>query len=350
MYIRGMGLIFSQGRGVGKFEEAIGGPWKEPPCVDGNKPAYTVDPDAIKDKVLLKKLRRSDKFSKMAVLAAADALADGGIDDTASKKIGIILATGYGPHVTTFKFLDDIRNYGEDGVSPIAFSNSVHNAAASYVAETLGIEGPTLTVTQFHHSFYHAMLLARLWLDDKRADYVLVGGVEQYGEVLDYIYDSKLKRAPDGKIKPFNFSPAFQVPGEGAAFFLVGDSRNDDSFCRVEDIILDWDKTQKKSPDICIIDADGMMPDESAYSSCLSADIPVAAYSSVFGSMMIGSAFNCAAGALMLKNKTVYANPVAENPHNLKLLNKSYTGDIELISCVRYNCHRKGAGIYLAKC
>ena len=36
--------------------------------------------DAVPDRTLLKKIRRADKLSKMAVIAAADALADSGID------------------------------------------------------------------------------------------------------------------------------------------------------------------------------------------------------------------------------------------------------------------------------
>ncbi len=107
----------------------------------------------LPDKTLLKKIRRSDAVSKMSVLAAADALANSGIRDIAQKKLGIILATAFGPHVTTFNFLDDILDHGDAAVSPTTFSNSVHNAAASYIAMSLNIKGPTLTITQFQFSF-----------------------------------------------------------------------------------------------------------------------------------------------------------------------------------------------------
>jgi 3-oxoacyl-[acyl-carrier-protein] synthase II len=85
------------------------------------------------------------------------------------------------------------------------------------------------------------------------------------------------------------------------------------------------------------------------YIPSLSPDIPTASYSPVFGSLMIGSAFNCAAGALALKNQMLYANPVAENPCGIHLLNDAGHSNVELIRCIRYNCHGEKAVICLNK-
>jgi 3-oxoacyl-[acyl-carrier-protein] synthase II len=65
--------------------------------------------------------------------------------------------------------------------------------------------------------------------------------------------------------------------------------------------------------------------------------------------MMTGSAFNCAAGALMLRRQVYYANPVGENPHGMKLLEKGGASNIERIRCVRYNCHGEKAVISFNK-
>ena len=65
-------------------------------------------------------------------------------------------------------------------------------------------------------------------------------------------------------------------------------------YCSVSAVHAHDDPGEGKSVDINIIDADGMLPDESAYIASLSNVIPTAAYSPVFGSMMIGSAFNAA--------------------------------------------------------
>jgi 3-oxoacyl-[acyl-carrier-protein] synthase II len=353
MRIAGIGTIFSQGLGIAAFENALKIGWQKPsevnahPRIGGTYPAYLVKLDALPDKTLLKKIRRSDAVSKMTVLAAADALADSGIQNINEKRIGIIVATAFGPHVTTFNFLDDILDHGDAAVSPTTFSNSVHNAAASYVAMSLQIKGPTLTCSQFRFSFHAALQLAQAWLDQGRCDYVLAGAVDEYGNVLGYVSDHKLTTAKDGKIKPFTFKPTCQVPGEGAAFFLLTNARSGNQYCEIDALHID---IKHDTPaDINIIDADGMLPDESAYVTSLSPEIPTAAYSPLFGSMMIGSAFNVAAGALMLKQQTHYATPVQDNPKNISLLTDTGNSRIGSIRCMGYNCYAELAEIYLSK-
>jgi 3-oxoacyl-[acyl-carrier-protein] synthase II len=355
MRIAGIGMIFSQGLGIACFENALKSGWQKPgevdthPLTGGTYPAYLVNLDTLPDKTLLKKIRRSDTVSKMTVLAAADALANSGIENISKKKLGIIVATAFGPHVTTFNFLDDILDHGDAAVSPTTFSNSVHNAAASYVAMSLQIKGPTLTCSQFRFSFQEALQLAQTWLDQGRCDYVLAGAVDEYGNVLGYVSDFKLTTAKDGRVKPFTFNPTCQVPGEGAAFFLLSNAKEGNQYCAVDAVHTNSIEQQNTPVDITIIDADGMLPDESAYLPSLSQDIPTAAYSPLFGSMMIGSAFNVAAGALMLKQQTRYATPVQDNPKNIRLLSESGSGRIESIRCLGVNCYAEKSEIYLSR-
>jgi 3-oxoacyl-[acyl-carrier-protein] synthase II len=338
MYIRGIGLIFAGGRGIERFAGALSEPWHGP----GG--AFRVDMGGISGG---RKLRRADRLGKMAVLAAADAIENSGIEGARTGRVGVIVATALGPHVTTFRFLDDIIEHGEGSVSPTTFSNSVHNAAASYISEALDIQGPTLSVTQFFHSFEYALQLALLWLNEKRCDHVLVGAADEYGDVLGYVCDTKLTSAPDGRIRPFDLHPTCQSPGEGAVFFLIGDRPGEKAFCKVRGVYLGREAHEGR--DLNIISTDGLLPDESAYAACLSPSIPTAAYSPIFGSMMVGSAFNCAAGALMLRDRIVFANPVMDNPHGLRLVERTAPADIEIIACARYNCFNEAMVIDLAK-
>ncbi len=353
MNILGIGTVCAAGVGIGAFENALRAGWQQPAAVEakhipgGSCPVYQVNLEAAADKTLLKKIRRSDKLSKMAVLAAAEAVRDGGMADRA--ELGVIVATAFGAHVTTFGFLDDILDYGDAAVSPTTFSNSVHNAAASYVASSLDIKGPTLTVTQFRFSFQAALQLAETWLDQKRCAHVLVGAVDQYGDVLGYVCDRKLLTAKDGRIKPFTFKPTCQVPGEGAAFFLLGAKPAERAYCSVKVTCIGDGEVMMPPADIAVIDADGMLADESAYLSCLSPDVPTTAYSPLFGSMMTGSSFNVAAAALMLKHQMHYAAPVRSNPRGLRLLAETGQAQVEAVRCVGCNCYSEKAVLYLAK-
>jgi 3-oxoacyl-[acyl-carrier-protein] synthase II len=355
MNILGTGIIFSQGMGCDELGHALRNGWQKPsevavPRSEGaTRQVYQVDLDTVPDRTLLKKLRRADKLSKMAVLAAADALVDSGIADIAQRKIGIILATAFGAQVTTFDFLDGILDYGDAAVSPTTFSNSVHNAAASYVSSSLNIQGPTLTVTQFRFSIPSALQLASTWLEQGRCDYLLVGAVDQYGDVLGYVAEQKLGRSNDGRIKPFAFNPTCQVPGEGAMFFLLGRDVTDSTYCSIDSVHTGDEPDCSKPVDINIIDADGMLMDESAYLSSLSPVIFTTAYSPVFGSMMIGGAFNLAAAALMLKQQMQYAAPVQDNPHGLLLLTETKAAHIGSIRCIGCNCFGEKSVVYLSK-
>ena len=352
MNILGMGIVFSRGRGIDSLDKALHEGWQRPEEVEikGRRSfAYRVDQQAISDRALLKNMRRADRLSKMAVVAASEALVTSGIEDVNRKRIGIITATALGAHVTTFDFLDNILEYGDANVSPTTFSNSVHNAAASYISSALGIEGPTLTVTQFFFAFHSALQLAQVWLDEGRCEYVLAGSVDQYGDVLAYVHDTKLAAAPDGMIKPFNFTPAYQVPGEGSVFFLLGNEKKDNAFCEIHNVSINADEGRMPQADVDIIDTDGLMIDETVYKNCLSPAVPAASYSPLFGTVLSGSAFNCAAGALMLRDQKTYANPVTDNPHGLNIVMNTGLCNIELIRCIRYNCFNEKAAVYLGK-
>ncbi|MDM8525772.1 beta-ketoacyl synthase chain length factor [Desulfococcaceae bacterium HSG8] len=345
MNISGIGIVFTRGRGIERYADALQQGWIPPsPGVPyngienfGGLPQYRVEDDVIKDKAVLRKLRRADRFSKMAALSAWDAVQDSGISSDGSDVTGIIVATAWGPHVTTSRFLDDILDYGEAGVSPTIFSNSVHNAAVAYISLLLNTRGPTLTVTQFSFPFQQALILARAWLDEERCDRVLLGCVEERGPVMEYIYSQKLNIAGDGKIRPFHFSESPRaLPGEGSVFFMITREPSPGNYCEISEVSFSHGAIlRESSPDICILDADGMAPDERMYQDAVTRDVYTAGYAPVFGSMMVGSGFHCAAAALMLKNQIRYACPVQENPHDLLLCTRTEEAEIREICCVK---------------
>ena len=120
---------------------------------------------------------------------------------------------------------------------------------------------------------------------------------------------------------------------------MASKNRTPNVFCEIENICFDSSIDDIPPADLNIIDANGLWADESDYISSLSSNIPTAAYAPLFGSMLIGSAFNCAAGALMLKKQLAYPNPININPHNINLLQGRKNSNIEQISCIRYGCN-----------
>jgi 3-oxoacyl-[acyl-carrier-protein] synthase II len=187
-----------------------------------NYPVYQADPAPLKDFVPSGKLRRVNKYSQLAALAACLALHDAGRNIPCQcSDMAVIIASGYGASSTTFAFLDDVILEGDSFASPTLFSNSVHSAAASNVTILLQIRGPSLTVTQFEMSTVAALLNARIWLEEKRVDSVLLGGVDQINKVLLYCYHGFFGDEIPYEIIPLRYDLQTAIPGEGAAFMLL---------------------------------------------------------------------------------------------------------------------------------
>jgi len=341
MYINGIGIVFNRGRGVAALENALEDGW-QPPALEEGRPVYRVAAETLKDKITSGALRRADRFTKMAVLAAHDAMTDSGLDQSIDKAdLGIIGSTYFGPHVTTFHFLDEILDYGHKGVSAIAFSHSVHNSAVSYVALSLECRGPTLTLTDFSFPFQSALLTAKMWLSQERCDHVLAGYVEECGKVMEYACSQKLNLAVDGKIKSLDFSAGpVAVPGETAIFFLLSDRPAKKSYGKIEKV--DFSPPGQAAVDLLIVAADGSTKDESGYRQDLKAGRSLAGYSALAGSFAGGSAFNCAVAALTLKNQTIYPVPFADV--------KSGPAQLKQLACLRYDCPGSPAVVELQSC
>jgi len=216
MFNIGTGLICAQGRGAEVVRTADTVPPVEVavPFQDHPFALYAVSPQLLKDRAVLGWMRRADRFAKMAMLAANDAFIAADISHVESERIGVILATALGPHATTFRFLDEILEYGDAAVSPTIFSNTVHNAALSYISKALTIKGPTLTLSCFENPFQRAVELAGAWLESGRCDYVLLGAGEECGVAMDYIYRERIS----GMVNKPGEPPV--IPGEGFAFFV----------------------------------------------------------------------------------------------------------------------------------
>jgi hypothetical protein len=177
----------------------------------------------LADPVALKKLRRADRFSKLAALSAWDAASDAGLSAADLETgTGIIVTTAFGPHGATFDFLDEILDFGDGGVSPTRFSHSVHNAAAAYIAILFGSRGPACTLADFERPLRGGLSLASLWLQEGRCRRILVTYTEESSSPLEYI--AALRRAPGagGFVQPFNLSPDSRAAlGEGSVCLVL---------------------------------------------------------------------------------------------------------------------------------
>jgi 3-oxoacyl-[acyl-carrier-protein] synthase II len=356
MNIAGIGVVGTMGRGVASLEAALNRGWTAPGLVDirgsaGDRlPVYAVPPDVLSDKTVLAKARRADRFTRMSVLAAWDALQDSGMAASVDRtRLGVIVATALGPHATTFGFLDGILDFGDAAVSPTAFSHSVHNAAASYIAMTLDVRGPTLTLTHFDFAFHEAVSLARTWLAANRCDAVLVGAVDELGTVMQVVCGRLLRPAADGRIKPFDFSRKPEsVPGEGSVFLMLTRDNAGAAYGRMGAVSRDQGPVGATGQSVQLLDTCGLAKDETAYHAAVMPGTLTAGYAPLFGGVMTGTAFHAAIAALMLKRQSRYAVPVTDNPHGLALCLETGPAEVDQVFCTRLDCGGRRGTLHLS--
>jgi 3-oxoacyl-[acyl-carrier-protein] synthase II len=279
-------------------------------------PAFLADTTRLEDFLNKKALRRVDHFSKIALLGSFLALQDAERLERDRHRMGLIVATGYGACRTTFSFLDSFYDSGDQFSSPIHFSNSVHNAAGANISMVLGITGPGLTVSQFEMSVPSALLTAGIWLEQGRVDSVLLGGVDEYSELLGYCWHRFFMSSEWGirDMKPMAFNLQSAIPGEGAAFLLL--SRAEEGSHSPYGFIGDVDVGRYgRGPLECsketlfFIGADGHKKCGSFYKRLLPEQASTACYTPLYGSLPVGPAFDLAIAALSIKNKKIFPSP-----------------------------------------
>lgn len=315
--IQGIGLVGGFGSGAEELLSALQGRSIVPSQVsvetdEGPRqlPLYRADTSRLEEFFKKRELRRIDHYSRMTLLAASMALKDAGSTDHGDISTGIIVATGYGPHRTTFSFLDSFIKEGDGFSSPTQFANSVHNAAAAYAAILLREKGPSLTVSQFEMSVASALLTAVCWLKEGRVNRILFGAVDEYSDVLGYAWHRLLKEeaAPD-MIRPLDFERQTAIPGEGSVFFVLSLAHEGASakYGFLAPIFSGRDLHAANStffhrPTV-IIGADGQRYTGSFYGDMVTKTENVRCFTPLYGSIPVGQAFDIAIAALASKGE-----------------------------------------------
>lgn len=263
-----------------------------------------------------RELRRIDHFSRLALLGAHLALKDAGGFDGPRERLGVVVATGYGPTATTFAFLDSVIDGGDPCASPTHFSNSVHNAAAAHVSILLGVTGPSLTVSQFELSVASALLTARQWLAEDRVDAVLFGAVDEHCGVLGYCWERYFGEDGRGPPRPLDLARQSAVAGEGAAFLLLTRDDGPPSPCGAIDAVAVGTRRRGAlrlpAGAVVFLGADGHRRCARGYRRLVPEGTTVAACAGAFGSTPAGAGFDLAAAALLLREGRAFASPGAE--------------------------------------
>ena len=169
---------------------------------------------------LRRRLSRSDAF---ALIAAAEALADSGIDGAATPtRIGVALGGTTGGMLNTERAIGARVRTGRR-YRPSALAGAPVSASADVVAERLGLDGPRLTVSTACASSAMALGLALDWIRLGRCDVVLAGGTESLCATVFAGFNAlhALAREP---CRPFDRARSGLSLGEGAGIMVLEDA------------------------------------------------------------------------------------------------------------------------------
>lgn len=279
-------------------------------------PALLADTSDLASYVGKKALRRADHYIRMTLLSSLYALEDAGMLETERRRMGIIVATGYGATCNTFDFQHSMIDSDDPCGSPTKFANSVHNAAAGNISLFLNEMGPNLSVSQYDMSIPSAFMCALQWLKEGRVDTVLVGGVDEYCKVLGYYWHNRYNgKAGEGNATSVK-AIKHAIIGEGACFFVL--AREEDCispYGYIEDVQMgNFLRGRMRLPEsrVFFLGADGYSQNEGCYGDIIPVRARVASYTHVYGGVPIGPAFDIAIAALSVRSNTIYGS--LQNP------------------------------------
>jgi 3-oxoacyl-[acyl-carrier-protein] synthase II len=221
--VTGVGAVTPLGVGARALHER----WCAGVCGIADGEGACSDFDA-KDFLSAKEARRADRFTQLAIVACAEALADAGWDEQAGglpydpERVGCVLGTGIGGIATLVDGQDTLRERGGEYVSPLSVPLMMSNAGAGALSMRHGLRGPSFAVSSACASGAHAIGSALRMLQSGEADAVVAGGSEAGLTPLARAAFSALDAlSPTGVSRPFDVRRDGFVMGEGAAVLVL---------------------------------------------------------------------------------------------------------------------------------
>ncbi len=184
------------------------------------------DPTSV---IEAREARRIDRFAQLGVGAAAEAVADSGLDLAREDltRCGIVVGSGIGGIKTIEDGMWVMTDRGPDRINPFTVPRLMPNAAAGNIAIRFGLKGPASTHATACASSGHAIGDAMVALQRGWADVMVAGGAEAactplcVGAFMVMKALSQRNDEPHKASRPFDRTRDGFVLAEGAAMFVL---------------------------------------------------------------------------------------------------------------------------------
>ncbi|HKJ55698.1 MAG TPA: beta-ketoacyl-[acyl-carrier-protein] synthase family protein [Nitriliruptoraceae bacterium] len=181
--------------------------------------------------------RRMDRYTHLALAAAADALFDAGLVDgpgfgdglvagVERDRVGVLIGSGIGGAETWASEYPNYLDRGPGRVSPMFIPKMLSNTAAGVVSMRSGARGPNMTVNTACAAGASAIHIARDLIRSGQADVVMAGGVEAGITGLSVSAFAQMGALtknddPSSASRPFDVDRDGFVMGEGSAVVIL---------------------------------------------------------------------------------------------------------------------------------
>lgn len=191
--------------------------------------------------------RRMSRLIKMGITSAKICMKDAERLSTDSKlqnpdsgfgiPDAIITGTGLGSVEDTEKILGELAK-DEKFLNPTPFIQSTYNTISSQIAINLKCHGYNATYVHRTFSFESGLLDALMQMEEKMAETVLVGGIDEM--TLNHLAITRRiglwKMEPVNNLQLNNSLTPGTLAGEGAAYFLLGNKPGPNVYACLRDV------------------------------------------------------------------------------------------------------------------
>jgi 3-oxoacyl-[acyl-carrier-protein] synthase II len=219
--VTGLGVVSPLGVGAGVLIDR----WcrGESGVVDGLGACRDFDSKSLFSK---KELKRFDRFTQFAVIAADEAVAMAGWKEDGlpvpGDRVGCVIGSGNGGTETMSAGWKDISTGGEAAVSALLIPRAMANGASAFLALRYGLEGPSHAVASACSSGADAIADGVRMLRLGETDAMIVGGAEAQMVQLSLAgFTNMGALSESGVSRPFDARRDGFVMGEGAGVLVL---------------------------------------------------------------------------------------------------------------------------------
>jgi 3-oxoacyl-[acyl-carrier-protein] synthase II len=214
--VTGLGVIAHAGTGVDAFWQGLltGNPG------DMSRRLVDFDPAPLFDNA--KEARRADRFTQLALAAAAEAIQDAGELDVDPARIGTLIGTGIGGLETLEEQIIVRHEKGERRVSPFLVPMMMPNAAVAAVSMRYGFQGPCEATTTACAAGTHSIGNAWRLITSGICDAVIAGGTESAMTLTAMAgFGNMTALSTSGRSRPFDIRRDGFVMAEAAGVIVL---------------------------------------------------------------------------------------------------------------------------------